>query len=295
MPTEAPTANPQPQDNHPPLSTILNLLIGIIPTIAALILIMMSPEINTRLQVAAVWLLCTVLFALADLLAERIENGGWAGYLNMVVMVAWLCVGLLAFGVIVAGVALASTARMRFARDLKLPLLSTGEVFKRSGLRFIISGLSLLTAVVVYYLLGAAIPLRRIDQENAAPLTAALAVGFLTSQIVGVALARFVSHTAARPIWSSSKRAEWLSELSYFPLIVTMPLILFDAGLGAFMVIMSIVGAHAVRYRQIALEGAFIERSHRTIACGGGDGDRAYRRRPRARPVCDRRESQVAV
>jgi GAF domain-containing protein len=253
MPTEASTANSQPQDHRPPLNAILNLLIGIIPIIAALILIMMSPEINLRLQVAVVWLLCTVLFALADLLAERIEVGGWAGYLNMLVMVAWLCIGLLSFGVIVAGVALASTARMRFARELKLPLLSTGEILKRSGLRFIISGFSLFTAVVIYRVLGATIPLRHIGHDNAAPLIAALIVSFLTSQIVGVALARFVSHTPAKPIWSTAKRAQWFSELSFFPLIVTMPLILFDTGLGAFTVIMSIVGAHAVRYRQIGI------------------------------------------
>jgi len=254
MPTEVATAHSQPPEHRPPLNTALNLLIGIIPTMAALILILLSPEINTRLMVAAVWLLCTVLFALADLLAERIESGDWAGYLNLVVMVAWLCLDAgLAWGVVVAGVALAAAVRMRFGAMLKLPSLSLAEGLKHNLSRVVISGSSVALAAGVYRLLNGSLPLREINQDNAIALMAALAAGYITTQVAGVLLARLVSRTVTKPIWSTAHREHWLSEFSFFPLIVTMPLILSDAGLAAFTVIMSIIGAHAVRYRQTGL------------------------------------------
>jgi PAS domain S-box-containing protein len=254
MPTDASTVNPHPPERHPPLNTILNLLIGIIPTLAALTLILMSPEISLRFQLAVVWLVCTALFTLADLLAERIEYGDWAGYLNLVVMVSWLCTRLpLSMGVIVAGVALSSAVRLGFSAALKLPLLSPREVLKHGLSRMIISGLSLGLAGIVYILLGGTVPIREVTHENALTLIAILAVGFLTSQVAGVVLARVLYHVEAKPIWSSSKRSKWLTELSLFPLIVAMPLVLFDAGLGAFTIIMSIIGANAVRYRQLGL------------------------------------------
>ncbi|MEO8608235.1 MAG: GAF domain-containing protein [Chloroflexota bacterium] len=215
---------------------------------------MMSPEINTRLQVAAVWFLCTVLFGLSDLLAERIDTGDWAGYLNLIVMVAWLCTNLpLAIGVVIAGVALSSAVRLRMSTALKLPALSSNEILRHALSRIVITGVSVTLAAGIYRLLDGTLPLNVILQENAIALTAALGVGFVVTQLLGVSLARFVNHVNAKPIWSSSKRNNWFSELSLFPLIVTMPLILFNSGLGAFTVIMSIVGAHAVRYRQIGM------------------------------------------
>jgi hypothetical protein len=215
---------------------------------------MMSPEINTRLQVAAVWFLCTILFGLSDLLAEPIDQGDWASYLNLIVMVAWFCTSLpLAIGVVIAGVALASAVRMRMSTALKLPPLSQTEILKHAVSRILISGASVTVAAGVYGLLHGTLPLNIILQENTIALIAALGAGFLSTQLIGVSLARIVHHVNAKPIWSSGKRGNWFSELSLFPLIVTMPLILFNAGLGAFTVIMSIVGAHAVRYRQIGM------------------------------------------
>ncbi len=58
-------------------------------------------------------------------------------------------------------------------------------------------------------------------------MIAALIVGFLTSQLVGVWLARLVGNNAAKPIWSTAKRDQWVSELSFFPLIVTMLVAIF--------------------------------------------------------------------
>jgi PAS domain S-box-containing protein len=214
----------------------------------------MSPEINMRLQVAAVWLLSTVLFALADLLAERIESGDWTGYLNLVLMIAWLCIDLpLALAVVVAGTALSAAVRLRFMDPFKLLPLSRREVFRHGLMRVTICASSVSLAAGVFRLLGGTIPLVKITQGNAFGLVAALAVGFLGAQMIGLGLAQALGHTIVRPIWSSAKRSRWLAELSLLPLIVTMPLILSDAGLGAFTVIMSIVGAHAVRYRQIGL------------------------------------------
>ncbi|MBZ0287896.1 MAG: hypothetical protein K8I30_09805, partial [Anaerolineae bacterium] len=207
-----------------------------------------------RLQVAAVWFLCMILFALTDLLAERIDEGDWASYLNLVVMVAWLCTNLtLAIGIVVAGIALSSAVRLRMGAALKLPPLTPNEILKHAISRTVISGVSVTLAAGIYRLFNGTLPLNAILQENALALTAALGAGFVATQLLGVGLARAIHHTSAMPIWSSSKRNNWFSELSLFPLIVTMPLILFNSGLGAFTVIMSIVGAHAVRYRQIGL------------------------------------------
>ena len=257
MPTASPSANLKSQESVSPLNIASNLLIGIIPTIVTVVLVIMSPDISLRLQVLAVWSLCTILFALLDLLAERIEQGrsGGGDYLNLMASVAWLCLGL-PFGltVIVTGTGLASVIRIWFAPRLNLQNTSSREVIQHTTTRILVSGISLISASGVYALLNGHIPLREINETNASPLIIALAVGFISAQVL-IAGIQLLNKISLYPLWSSDRRNRWLSELALFPLIMTLPPILYNMGLGVFIVIMSIVAAHAVRYRQISLAG----------------------------------------
>jgi PAS domain S-box-containing protein len=254
MPTATQDANLQRSEPPPTLNFLSNLFIGVIPMVVIAFLVILSPEVNLRVEVAIVWLICTALFVLADLLAGDIRLRDWAGYLNLVSMVAWLCVGLpLALAVIVVGTGAAAIIRFRFSSLLRLRPLVQSDILKHTVVRILISSSGVLIAAVIYSVLNGVIPLRQIKQQDALPLLTAILVGFITTQITGLILTRLVFQVSSQPIWSLEKRDQWLSELSLLPLIVTLPLVLYGAGLGVFTVIMSVVAAHAVRYRQIDL------------------------------------------
>jgi PAS domain S-box-containing protein len=252
MPTVAPNTKPIPHSSSPLLNTISYLLIGVVPIVVTLFSMMMTFEVNRRFQIITVWALCTVLFFLLELLAEPIEGGNWSGYLNLMTSVAWLCLGFSpALAVILGGTSLAAAVRVGFSQRLKLRAMTMNDLLAHNVIRVTVSTLSLSVAAGVYALLNGQIPLRAVGESDALPLVIALSLGFITAQLFGALVMWLVKKVSVAPIWSSAKREQLLTELSIFPLIVVLPLILFNAGLGVFIVITSIVAAHAVRYRQI--------------------------------------------
>ncbi len=245
-----------PPEATPPLHTLSNFLIGILPALLALLLFLFSPAVDHTIESLVVWGLCVGLFALADMLSEPIERGYWTGYVNLAGLVAWLSLGLLpGFSVILVGSLGGAAARIRFGGPLKLPPMRWRGLASHGGKRFLISGAALAAAAGIYRLLNGQLPLQDISRANVLPLLVALGVSLFVSQIVGVGLARAAGNSLAETLWSPGKRDRLFSELSLILLALVLPVVLFKAGIIVFGVILLLIAAQAVRYRQVGIAG----------------------------------------
>lgn len=204
--------------------------------------------LHADLTSASIWLICLAIFVLADLLAGAMDEGLWAGYLNLSVMIAWLTLGTsAALAMLIAGVVLAGAFRLYMRGRSSQAAYTRQAVLDVLLGRMAVTGLGLLGAVFIFGILGGEIPLTA-ENLQLIPIGLALLMGLIMTQALGQLLSW---NNAPEPIWSSSQRQRLLNELLLLLIIVPLVLIVDSAGPLVFALLMGLVGSQLIRHRQV--------------------------------------------
>jgi PAS domain S-box-containing protein len=238
-------ADAQPRakpDVNKPSSIAAYLLPTMLIGVAVLALIMSSPDENFLLK----WISCLFLFTLSDVLTGRMEEGTWAGYMNLAVMTCWLTLGSgPSLALILLGVGL--TAFVRLYAGSAAPHV----LFDALG-RIVISASGLLVASVIYSWLGGQFPLQNVDLSNILLLAAVILAGFAANQFVGYWVLAILNKETVKPLWMPAQRFRLLSELAILPAIIVLPLIADKPGPLVFAIIMILAGVNGAYLRQLS-------------------------------------------
>lgn len=208
-------------------------------------------------DVIILWCASVAVFVLADLMVGPLENGLWAGYLNLSALVVWLVLGALpALCLLFMGTLLAMVLRF-YLRTTKY----SGETLRAIALgRVAITGNSILIAGVAFSIFNVQIS-EVINQtptiENLFPVGVAMVISFFLTQLMGYLLTP--SATIAMAI--KPDRLFW----DALPFAVT-PALAYTytlAGAPVFVGVMVLVGAQVIRYRQVTLvKNSLLQRVH---------------------------------
>ncbi len=186
-----------------------------------------------------IWFTCLSVFSVSHFLAGRIEAGVWAGYLNMIVMAAWLILGPIpALGIILSGTGVAALAQFARGGAPDAPLQQATE-------RIVIAGTGLLAGATIYRLLGGSLPVPTVDAARLVVLLLAASVGMVTSHAVGYWLVSQFSAPRTRPFWAREQRFRLIAELVFVPAIIILPLVEYGSGTPVVVVIMLLGGVNA--------------------------------------------------
>jgi PAS domain S-box-containing protein len=240
------------------LQDCLFFLAGFIPLCAGLALFARNPYLHFEPTTFAIWFICLGMFVLADVVSGALENGLWAGYLNLSAAVVWLEINLAAALALVAlGALISIPIRLYFRGPLKLFNGTRPQAFKLAWIRIAISGLAVLVSAIVYELLGGDIPLVRFDPHTLLLVLMALLIGFICTQICGVLLLQNSTSTKSSLLGWQHISQEILTLL----LIISFPMIIENAGLGIFAVIMGLLAILSLRFHNVdAIDQSLLRR-----------------------------------
>lgn len=246
----APKANTSPRPPSTSVFHILSLLlIGIIPLLATLILIAVSPQFSQSANTVFVALVCAGFVVMAVLMEGRIEDGVWAGPIYIGVMIAWFSLGLVpALLIIVGSLAAVVLLQVYGASTLRLKPVTWRGALMQAGGRFVLMSVPLTLAAFIYLVLGYAVPLREIDGQRMLPLALALLGGFCSVYLMGMLL---VDASVLPNLADPEQRGRMMSELTLLPLPIVLPLVLNQVGVGVFAVMMFTIAVQGMRYRQV--------------------------------------------
>ncbi len=232
----------------------LSVLLAAPPVIVVFSLLINNSAVEMATTSALIlFLTCAIVFALADLMVGRLEQGFWAGYMNLTALVMWLVAGIVAgISVVFVGALFAYGFRTlkqehRFTRT---NLLSNGEMVLW---RLAINGNSVLVAYSVFMLFDfdSAVFLNSADiiqLQDVVPIALALGMSFLTTQVLGAYVTRV---PLARLSTLSLDRDRVLWEILPFVVTPAIAMTYERAGIVVFVTIMTLVGAQILRYRQL--------------------------------------------
>lgn len=203
------------------------------------------------------WAVCLGVFVLCQLLAGRVENGLWAGYLFMLLAVVWLLLGTgLALLLLIVGALLAERLRglQSITRLIDGEASAGGPLWlEQAWIRFVILSLPLLLMAVLYALLHG--DHLRVRPQWSQPLElmavlGTLLAGLLLTQVIGATVAG--PHAQRHVLWRPDQRYRLPGEAVTLAIIVPLALIQQQVGWLAFVVFLLGTGLQAFRYRQIA-------------------------------------------
>jgi len=240
------------------LQDYLLFLAGFIPLCAGLGLFLRNPSIHFEPTILAIWLISLAMFVLADIVSGALENGLWAGYLNLSAAVVWLEFNLTAaLALVIAGALITIPIRLYLRGPLKLFGGTRSQAVKLGWNRIAISGLSILVTAIVYELLGGEIPLASFDLPVLLLVLMALLVGFICTQLCGVLLVR--NSASAKPFFLNWQHMG--QEILILLLIIAFPMIIDKAGLGVFAVIMGLLAIQSLRFHNVdAIDQSLVRR-----------------------------------
>ena len=181
------------------------------------------------LPIALNWLACIIIFSLADLLAETVEEGLWFVYRYLAVMVAWVTLGTgLALSVMFVGVIVGFIVRINRG-------FSSSTASQLAIRRFAIIATGLLIACLFYTFLKD----RTADVAGyGVSLVAGLVVANLTRSLLSLEHDKLL-HTY------------WVMELLLLIVIPALVQTYLEAGVLSFLTLMGLVALQMLRYRQV--------------------------------------------
>lgn len=236
------------QDVHKPPTTSrltpnsgLLLLLGIVPVIVSIMVYWLTPAALRAQHAAEAWLTCVALFLVADLLADPYKYHQWNSYRNLAAVVALLTIGTsAAFGVVIAGAALAGLVRIVFKVRHNGRWLTPLQAVQLALTRSALAGIPLLVSAFVYSTLQGAVPLQQVDGNALLVLGAALAANLVIARLL-----------EAQLIPDAPRMMGILSSVQIVLLMGALPLVFANAGLGVFVVMMSLGATVLVLNRQV--------------------------------------------
>ena len=196
---------------------------------------------------AIAWIVCLSVLILADLLAGPLEDGLWAGYLNLAAMVAWLIWGLgSALFLVALGVTIVLLLRIYNYHLTGIVPLDRETSFLLWGERIVIISAALFTTAGIYKGFGGVIPLSH-NNILILPVLFALLIGWGVIQV----LSHLLSQIRVPFIWEKGQRHRIINELLLALIIVPLALIYETSGEIVFYVLLGLVAAQSMRHRQI--------------------------------------------
>jgi two-component system, NtrC family, sensor histidine kinase KinB len=222
----------------------LTLLAGFLVTPGA-------PNIITEGGRGFGWLVCLVVFVLSDTLAGRLENGLWAGYLYLSVIVAWAGFSLPpALMLVLSGALIAAVLRLSGLSPWQMPTSSLAAAADLAFKRITTLGIPVIVAALIYDVMGGVLPLTQ-DNMRLVELGVALTIAFVLLQVLGHLLVD--PQVPVQSLLEAGQRHRLFSE--GLLIIATMPLVLVlnNNGVLPFGLLMGLIAAQAVRHRQVML------------------------------------------
>ena len=185
----------------------------------------------------------TGLYILVLVLAGRLKQGFWTGYIALATYVTWLTSGL-SFALVL--VALGTVISLPIYWYLIEKSEFTPEIISEILGRIAITGNGILVAHGVYQSLHGTIPFTHASPQQMIPLLAAMVCGYVVMQMIGVSV------TGVNPInrFKSAGRGLLLEPLLVMVTIV-LPLINASIGSVAFVIMIGLTGAQAIRHHQV--------------------------------------------
>ncbi|RMG76252.1 MAG: GAF domain-containing protein [Chloroflexi bacterium] len=220
------------------------LILGFIP-----IVVISQPKPQISGLVIITWIVCIGVLLIADLLAGPLENGLWAGYLHLIITAMWLIWGRgIALTLTIIGVTISLALRLR---DYHLPGIIPVKGYDAWSLwakRVIVLSTVILFGESIYNLLRGEVPLKS-SNINIPSLAITLAISWFFTQL----LSYLLSDQQVTFIWQRGKRHRIINE--FLLLFVTPPLVLIydTSGETVFAVLLGLITAQSVRYRQITV------------------------------------------
>jgi two-component system, NtrC family, sensor histidine kinase KinB len=226
----------KPENDRQIISLLISMAIGVI-TGAWLIREGIVRDINA--DVFVTWIVCAVVYGIADWLSGPLKDGLWSGYLTLVSIVNWLIFGsaaallmIILTPIVVWGI---------LAKILHRPQFN----FWRVVYRIVLNGLPLIFMRILYNALGGTVP---VTEATIAPigLTIVILLGFGLTQVIGL----IITYPETHPIWQAGQRHRIIPELLL--LLISVPLVLVYNAVApmVFNLMLGLVAAQAVRHRQ---------------------------------------------
>lgn len=227
--------------------TFSRAIVGLIP-IAALLL-MLGDLLALAQQQAALLatVICALLYVLSIHYAGPIHKRLWTGYVGLASLVAWLSAGLAA-GLLVVVVGSIAGA---YSLAQQKSSLETTQTWVMEGLaRIAIGGIPVLIAWLIFTALGGTAPLRfnqSAQAQGALLLLSAGLVQVLTAHLVGCAL-------LSLNLREHFQRVRQYAAMEGLLLLVglLLPTILYEIGVGPFIILIGLLVVQALRHNQIA-------------------------------------------
>ena len=199
---------------------------------------------NLRVLVA-----CLVVFVLSDLIATPNAETIWTNYINLVLMIVWLTVGLPhAMLVLVGGLSITTLVRLSPIKPRILPQYYNQSPYQLGLERLALSGMSLMVTGVIFNLLDGSFPDPTFNINNLAPIVPvfiALLGGLITIQLFDRFL--FTPTDESQPIngWQVGL------EIASLMVVPAMTLIYVRSGFFPFVAIMGLIVVQILRHQQV--------------------------------------------
>lgn len=228
-------------------------LLALIPITVAVVLGFHNVSLFTNLSYLAILTTCIGLFALADVLAGKIETGTWTGYVNVATGVAWLSLGLGGgLTVVVIGAVIAALYRSRYHHTLEYSPSTSQTIIELALHRMTIVGLSALAGYIFYQeVFHGLTPLNTVDTYSIAIGILCLVITYGFSELLGWTITRGKSSNPVSWFWKRSTREDLLGEGLLIITTVMMAIVLYNVGVLAFAVMVALLVTQIVRNRQI--------------------------------------------
>ncbi|MCB9457308.1 MAG: GAF domain-containing protein [Anaerolineaceae bacterium] len=192
-----------------------------------------------------IWAACAGLLTLYHMLAGDARYRLWTWYLSVALLISWLTMGLpLALVAALVAPPLAVALWWCCGAALDLPALPKSCLVRFVLLRSGLAVAFLLAAAGVYDVLNGSVPLVTTTETDLLALGVVFLIVALGIQVVVTA---YLNQKHVFIHW----RDDLLDGLIFVPIVVIVPLILYQLGYVVFLVVMLLVGLHTIRYRYI--------------------------------------------
>ncbi len=197
-------------------------------------------------------MIVTAVFVFADVLAGKLENGLWAGYLNFVALIIWVAIAVFpALIVIAVGCTVTALLRLVIGGRWQYDHVPRSQIVFTAIGRFTIVAWGMLTAETVLRWIGASTPYVAINLLEALQLGVAMICGLMMTQIIGMLYVPITPEIRARLFWSVGQRRRIFQELLLLMVAPAMGVFLLNSGLFPFSLMMWVVTIQAFRYFEV--------------------------------------------
>ncbi len=226
------------------LSSQWPYLAALFPIVWLLMRISLLPAVFQTTDQIIAWIACFVAYTTACILAGSIQRRLWTGYVILSVMVCWLSLNTEAALLVIVlstplGVGIRHVRRWMIDDD-ELPFWQ--EVMGRIA----ITSLGLMSTSLIFYLEGQQTPILSLSAVTILRPLVSIWIGILATQGVGWWVTRRLPN-----FLDDEGRHQITLDFALSLVMLVLPLVLYEVGAAAFIVILGLTIFQAIRHYQI--------------------------------------------